>query len=98
MVGVLKECVVLKYCFTCRVFRPPRSSHCSVCDNCVLRFDHHCKCFLVEFKQLIVTGPWVGNCVGLRNYRNFYMFIVLLTILDLFVGACATAHLVMCKC
>lgn len=44
-----------------------------------------------------LLGPWVGNCVGLRNYRNFYMFIVLLTILDLFVGACAIAHLVMRK-
>ena len=46
--------------------QPLRSKHCSSCDICVDRMDHHC--------------VWINNCVGSGNQRMFNIFCICQTI------------------
>ncbi|XP_071948651.1 palmitoyltransferase ZDHHC4-like [Antedon mediterranea] len=53
-------------CRTCLFQKPARSKHCSICNHCVVRFDHHCS--------------WVNNCIGAFNIKHFigYLFTIAL--------------------
>lgn len=53
-------------CQKCRIQRPPRCHHCSTCHRCILQYDHHC--------------VWLNNCVGLGNYRHFFLTVAFLTL------------------
>ena len=49
-------------CPVCDLEQPLRCKHCRDCAQCVALHDHHC--------------PWLGNCVGERNRRSFYWYLV----------------------
>ena len=46
-----------RICTTCHVSKPARSKHCSICNACVSKCDHHC--------------VWLMNCLGKDNYVYF---------------------------
>ncbi|GJP41292.1 hypothetical protein CLOM_g950 [Closterium sp. NIES-68] len=54
----------VRWCDKCQNLKPPLTHHCHICERCVLKMDHHC--------------PWMHNCIGLRNYRYFFLFLLYL--------------------
>ena len=46
----------------------PRTHHCSICERCVLKMDHHC--------------PWTLNCIGAHNHAHFLRFLFYTVLAD----------------
>mmetsp|Transcript_41062 Transcript_41062/g.86139 ORF Transcript_41062/g.86139 Transcript_41062/m.86139 type:complete len:196 (-) Transcript_41062:190-777(-) len=49
-----------RYCDLCSVYQPPDAVHCPECNVCVEGYDHHC--------------PWMGTCIGKKNFTSFMVF------------------------
>ncbi|XP_055346063.1 palmitoyltransferase ZDHHC20-B-like [Paramacrobiotus metropolitanus] len=51
----------VRYCEKCFLIKPDRSHHCSVCERCILKMDHH----------------WIRvmNSTGFDNYKFFVLFL-----------------------
>ncbi|KAG9240120.1 DHHC palmitoyltransferase-domain-containing protein [Calycina marina] len=48
-------------CRTCRLLKPARSKHCSICKRCISKMDHHC--------------IFINNCVGYQNQHWFLLLL-----------------------
>ncbi len=58
-----------KMCRKCKTFKPQRAHHCSICQRCIVKMDHHC--------------PWINNCVGIGNHKFFIQFICCVFLLSI---------------
>lgn len=63
--------ISLRYCTQCLIDMPLRARHCRMCQKCVSTYDHHC--------------PWLGNCIGERNRKHFYLYLWLQQIQLIFI-------------
>lgn len=53
----------IRHCAVCRIDQPVRTKHCRDCGRCVATHDHHC--------------PWLGICIGEKNKKRFYLYLVI---------------------
>ncbi|KAH9814410.1 DHHC palmitoyltransferase-domain-containing protein [Melampsora americana] len=65
------KCLIIHPELSIPPLKPPRAHHCRICGVCWLKYDHHC--------------PWINQCVGLHNERYFFLFLVYMTISNIWI-------------
>ena len=78
----LPEGQVLYKCQKCCSIKPERAHHCSVCQRCIRKMDHHC--------------PWVNNCVGENNQKFFVLFTLYIAVISIHTLVMAVLHFINC--
>ncbi len=58
---LLMDCDLINLCTYCELIKSETSFHCQMCGKCTELFDHHC--------------PFLNNCLGMRNYKYFLVFV-----------------------
>lgn len=69
-----------RYCVKCKVWKPDRCHHCSACDKCYLRRDHHC--------------VWFPGCIGYNNHKFFLHFLLYASVYAFWICIITTWDLV----
>ncbi|KAK9448466.1 DHHC palmitoyltransferase-domain-containing protein [Limtongia smithiae] len=81
--GMRHRATTVHFCERCKIWRPPRASHCHTCDRCIDVRDHHCRL--------------LNNCVGIRTYRYYVSFLIQLNLLGLLVSTSSFVHVFIYK-
>lgn len=69
-----------KYCKSCQIYKTGRIHHCKRSQQCIFSYDHYC--------------PWLACCIGIHNYRLFYLQSIYGCIMGLLVCSTLIFHLV----